>query len=61
MEHKNYRVKFRDDGGKVIFQEFDTIIQAQSLYDSLDGKAEIYQYIEDLGRYEIVIYPTFEF
>nr|WP_300842338.1 hypothetical protein [uncultured Acetatifactor sp.] len=61
MDHKKYRVKFRGDDGKVIFQEFDTMEQAQNLYDSLDGKAEIHQYIEDLGRYEIVVYPTFEY
>ncbi|WP_276950622.1 hypothetical protein [Acetatifactor muris] len=61
MEHKQYRVKFQDDGGKVIFREFDTMEQAQDLYNSLDEKAEIQKFNEDLGHYEIVVYPTFEY
>lgn len=61
MEHKQYRVKFQDDDGKVIFREFDTMEQAQDLYNSLYGKAEIQKFSEDLDRYEIVVYPTFEY
>lgn len=61
MEHKQYRVKFQDDDGKAIFLEFDTIKQAQNLYINLDGKAEIQKFSEDLDRYEIVVYPTFEY
>lgn len=61
MEHKQYRVKFQDDDGKVIFREFDTMEQAQDFYNSLDEKAEIQKFNEDQSRYEIVVYPTFEY
>lgn len=61
MENKQYRVKYQGEEGERIFRYFDTMEQAQGLYDSLDGKAEIHQYIEDLSRYEIVVYPTFEY
>lgn len=61
MDHKKYRVKFRGDDGEVIFRGFDAMKQAQNLYDSLDEKAEIQKFNEDLGHYEIVVYPTFEY
>lgn len=61
MDHKKYRVKFRGDDGEVIFRGFDAMKQAQNLYDSLDGKAEIQKYNDYLRCYESTVYPTFEY
>ena len=33
----------------------------QNFYNSLDEKAEIQKFNEDQSRYEIVVYPTFEY
>ena len=40
--------------------EFETREEAQAFYDSLDGKAEIQRYVEEIHDYEVVVYPTFE-
>lgn len=60
---KKYRVRFwhQDQDGREDFLECDTMEQAQQFYDSLDGMAEIQQYVEEAHVYEAVVYPTFEF
>ncbi|MCI9191762.1 MAG: hypothetical protein HFH84_19715 [Lachnospiraceae bacterium] len=59
---KEYRVKYwREDGdGREEYMEFETMDQAQAFYDSLNGKAEIQKYVEEIHDYEVVAYPTFE-
>ena len=51
---KEYRVKYwREDGdGREEYMEFETMDQAQAFYDSLDGKAEIQKYVEEIHDYE---------
>jgi len=58
---KEYRVRLTDGSGKERYEEFDTMDQAQELYDSLDGKAEIQKWNPGTGRYEDVVWPTYEF
>ena len=59
---KEYRVKYwREDGdGREEYMEFETMDQAQAFYDSLDGRAEIQRYVEEIHDYEVAVYPTFE-
>ena len=59
---KIYRVRYwlEDQDGREEHMEFDTMGQAQAFYDSLGGKAEIQEYIEERHGYEAVVYPTFE-
>lgn len=59
---KEYRVKYwhRDGDGREDYMEFDTMDQAQVFYDSLDGRAEIQRYVEEIHDYEVAVYPTFE-
>lgn len=61
MVTKKYRVKIQGDDGAVSFQEFESREQAQELYDSLNGKAEIQRFVEVISDYETIVYPTFEF
>nr|WP_296458289.1 hypothetical protein [uncultured Acetatifactor sp.] len=60
---KPYRVRFwsQDGNGQEEFMGFDTMEQAQSLYESLDGLAEIQQYSEERHEYEALVYPEFEY
>ncbi len=59
---KEYRVKYwlEDQDGREEYMEFGSVEQAQAFYDSLDGKAEIQKYVEEIHDYEVVVYPTFE-
>ena len=59
---KEYRVKYwhRDGDGREEYMEFETREEAQAFYDSLDGKAEIQRYVEEIHDYEVAVYPTFE-
>lgn len=56
---KPYAVRFfgRDAEGRA---EFDTLEQAQVLYDSLDGKAEIQKWDPGKHVYDAVMFPEFE-
>lgn len=59
---KEYRVRFwHQNDGREDYLEFDTPEEAQAFYDSLDGKAEIQRYVEEIHDYEAVVYPAFEF
>lgn len=59
---KGYRVRFWHSGedGREDCIEFDSEDQAKAFYDSLDGKAEIQQYVDRLHAYETVVAPTYE-
>ncbi len=59
---KPYRVKYwhLDEDGREEFMEFETWEGAKIFYDSLDGKAEIQRYVEEIHDYEVVVYSTFE-
>lgn len=58
---EGYRVKIQYGDGTKEYRWFGTMEQVQELYDILDGRAEIQQYNGALGRYEAVVYPTFEY
>ena len=58
---KKYRVRYWGEDGAEEFMDFETMEQAQHFYDSLDGKAEIQRYVEEIHGYEAVVYPTFEY
>ncbi len=60
---KEYRVRFfhGDRDGEEDFMEFDTMELAQAFYDSLDGQAEIQQYVDRIHAYETIVAPTYEF
>lgn len=51
---KEYRVKYwlEDQDGREEYMEFGSVEQAQAFYDSLDGKAEIQKYVEEIHDYE---------
>ena len=55
---KRYRVEHPAEGGDGARcrAEFDTLEEAQALYDSLGGKA-VYGYVEAFGDYEIRCTP----
>lgn len=59
---KEYRVKYwrEDEDGRAGYIEFETREGAQVFYNSLGGRAEIQQYVEEIHAYETVVYPTFE-
>lgn len=59
---KEYRVKYwlEDQDGREEYMEFETQEGAQVFYDSLDGRAEIQRYVEEIHDYEVAVYPTFE-
>lgn len=59
---KEYRVKYwlEDKDGREEYMEFETQEGAQVFYDSLDGRAEIQRYVEEIHDYEVAVYPTFE-
>ena len=59
---KEYRVKYwhQDEDGREEFMECDTREEAQEFYDSLDGRAEIQRYVEEIHNYEVVVFPTFD-
>ena len=63
MGNKEYRVKFwrSDQDGREDFTECDTMEEAQEIYDSFGGMAEIQKYVEEINDYEAVVYPEFEF
>ena len=60
---KEYRVKYwhQDKDGREEYVEFKTREGAQALYDSLDGQAEIQQYVDRIHAYETIVAPTYEF
>ncbi len=63
MGIKEYKVRFwkSDQDGMEDYAECDTMEEAQEIYDSLSGMAEIQKYVEEIHDYETVVYPAFEF
>lgn len=58
---KPYKVRFQNEDGKEVFQDFDTMEQALQLYDSLGGAAVIQKWVEEWQRYDDVVFRIFEF
>ena len=56
-----YRVKYWLEDGSETYIGFSTMEQAKEFYDSLNGMAEIQEYVEEQHVYEDVMYPEFEF
>lgn len=59
---KEYRVRFwhQEGDGREDYLELETMEQAKSFYDSLDGKAEIQKYVDRLHAYETIVGPIYE-
>lgn len=58
---KPYKVRFQNEDGKEVSQGFDTMEQAQQLYDSLDGAAVIQKWDGRQQAYEDIVFQIFEF
>jgi len=61
MPITNYRVRYWLEDGSEDYIGTRTMESAQEFYYSLDGRAEIQQYVESTHRYETVVYPEFEY
>ena len=61
VQMKPYKVRFENEDGKEVSQDFDTMEEAQQLYDSLNGAAVIQKWVEEWQRYDDVVFQIFEF
>lgn len=56
-----YRIKYWCEDGAEGYIGFDTLEMATEFYESMEGLAELQQYIEERHCYEAIIYPEFEY